>query len=129
MAVVGCSESATKPDAPAGGTGATVDTCDDELQELQRREAEITQMIQNLSCLVSSSCQSIAFGTKPCGGPWRYLVYSRANVNEGKLKELVSEYNALEAMRNSHCTASPDCPTVTKPKVSCPVLTMQCAAN
>ena len=114
----GCSES-KKPSAVASGTGTTIDTCTQELEQLQVREAEILAMITNLACSANSNCTSIAFGRNTCGKPERYLIYSKSNVNEPTLKTRVSEYNELETQRNGHCSVSTACPTVAQPGTVC----------
>ena len=123
-----CSEERQK-NKPCITCSTSSDTCAQELEQLQVREAEILQKISNESCLVASNCAAIAFGTKPCGGPWKYLVYSKPNVNEQEVQRLVGEYNALEAGRNEHCAVSSDCPTVTTPRLSCPLNTLRCTAS
>jgi hypothetical protein len=64
-----------------------------------------------------SQCKLIAFGAKPCGGPWSYLVYSTANTNESRLLELVSEFNQLEEKMNEELGIASLCNLTTKPTV------------
>jgi len=56
---------------------------------------DLDQQILNLigvpTCVDVSSCASMAIGVKPCGGPWRYLVYSRAVTDEEALAAVVDE--------------------------------------
>ena len=63
-------------------------------------------------------CRAIAFGAKPCGGPWRYLIYSTATSNEDRLRKLVAEYNALERKLNAEEGRASDCRAVGPPKVA-----------
>ena len=46
--------------------------------DLSRLEAEILTMIGSAGATDVAFCRQIAFGSKPCGGPWRYLAYSTA---------------------------------------------------
>jgi hypothetical protein len=62
-------------------------------------------------------CKLIAFGSKPCGGPARYLVYSTARTNEDKLKQLVNEFNQLAKKFNEERKTLSDCMFVTEPRV------------
>src|SRR5262245_39937735 len=64
-----------------------------------------------------AQCKHIAFGAKPCGGPWKYLVYSTARTDESRLKQLVSEYNALEKKINEEEGLNSDCSYVTEPEL------------
>jgi hypothetical protein len=65
-----------------------------------------------------SQCKTIALGSKPCGGPATYLVYSTAGSDEDKLKQLVSEYNELSRKyHREHPEIMSDCMFVAEPKV------------
>jgi hypothetical protein len=63
-----------------------------------------------------SQCKLIAFGSKPCGGPARYLVYSTAKTNESRLKQLVSEFNQIAKKINEERKILSDCMVVSEPK-------------
>jgi len=75
-------------------------------------ELEISAPIAN----EPKQCKLIAFGSKPCGGPRMYLVYSTATANEVKLKQLVNEYNELEWKLNQQQKIISDCEYVREPK-------------
>jgi hypothetical protein len=62
-------------------------------------------------------CKLIAFGSKPCGGPRMYLVYSTATANEVKLKQLVKEYNELEWKLNQQQKIMSECEYVREPNL------------
>lgn len=64
-----------------------------------------------------AQCKTIAFGSKPCGGPSRYLVYSTLKTNESKLERLVSEYNRLEEKYNKENELVSDCMLATEPEI------------
>src|ERR671923_506019 len=65
-----------------------------------------------------SQCKTIALGSKPCGGPATYLVYSTAVSDEGKLKQLVSEYNELSRKyHREHPEIMSDCMYIAEPQV------------
>lgn len=89
----------------------------------EQRMAEISEnveaIIANKSCNGADDCASIAWGSKPCGGPWSYLVYALGNVNVPQLEQLVSEYNQLQAEVNQLNGAVSDCAFVTKPELEC----------
>lgn len=63
-----------------------------------------------------SQCRLIAFGSKPCGGPWTYLVYS-AKTNESRLEQLVGEYNQVQKRINIERKLLSNCAIARKPKV------------
>lgn len=60
-------------------------------------------------CSATLQCSSIAIGAKPCGGPWRYLVYSRVNVNEEELRRRVDDLFAFEREYNMRNGVASDC--------------------
>lgn len=64
-----------------------------------------------------SQCKLIGFGSKPCGGPGSYLVYSTAKTDESRLKQLVSEFNQLQKRINEERRLFSDCAITPKPKV------------
>jgi hypothetical protein len=84
------------------------------LKDLQRI---IEQEIGTPAADQPSQCKSIAFGSKPCGGPVKYLAYSTTKTNESRLKQLVNEFNGLEKKINEERKMISDCMLVTEPKV------------
>lgn len=79
---------------------------------LDAKKAEVMTLINNSSC--SGSCNYIAFGSKPCGGPREYLLFSNA-VNLEQLQLLVTQYNELEHQFNVQTNAVSDCAMVLPP--------------
>lgn len=78
------------------------------------------------ACSDVSQCRSVAFGSKPCGGPWSYLVYSTVVTDSNMLARMVSEYNAYEAQENERLGRSSDCQMVVDPRLDC--VQNRCAA-
>ncbi|MDH3711131.1 MAG: hypothetical protein OER04_14655 [Cyclobacteriaceae bacterium] len=95
----------------------------DELADKQKRlvelQASIDSLIADKSCNGVGDCASIAFGSKPCGGPWSYLVYAPSNVDENLLQQLVNEYNQVQDEVNILTNAASDCAFVQEPQLSC----------
>lgn len=94
-------------------------TCDDYLEELESIKLEIDALIAASSCTEHTECRTIAFGSKPCGGPWSYLVYS-TSIDTQHLESLVADYNNLEDAYNDNCDAISDCSFLLPPnELSC----------
>ena len=94
-------------------------SCNDYLTEMQELKLEIDALIDTASCTESAECLSIAFGSKPCGGPWSYLVYS-TSIDTDLLTSLVADYNNLEEAYNNNCDVVSDCMFVSPPsELSC----------
>ena len=79
---------------------------------LDAKKAEVMTLINNASC--AGACNYIAFGSKPCGGPKEYLLFSSA-VNLAQLEDLVAEYNEMEHQFNIQTNAVSDCAAVLPP--------------
>lgn len=77
--------------------------CEDDLQAAQKEEqttllalkTEIETIANSSVCSESTECQYIAFGSKPCGGPWSYIIYS-SSIDTNTLETLVTSYNEKE---------------------------------
>ncbi|SHI91608.1 hypothetical protein [Flavobacterium haoranii] len=82
---------------------------------LNNKRTEITNYIGQFSCSATSTCNFIALGSKPCGGPREYLVYSN-NVDQNELQQLVSEYYTMDSTRNVQTNAISDCSIVMPPE-------------
>jgi hypothetical protein len=78
------------------------------------KKQEILNYIQTFTCNGTVSCNYIAFGTKPCGGPREYLVFPNT-INIETLQNMVNEYNILDAQYNEQTGAVSDCMMVLPP--------------
>ena len=95
----------------------------DDLADKQKRLAELQTSIDSLiadkSCNGVGDCATMAFGSKPCGGPWSYLIYAPSTVDETILQQMVGEYNQLQAEINALTKAVSDCALVGEPDLGC----------
>jgi hypothetical protein len=86
-------------------------------ERLEDLHGMIKKEIGTPSANEPSQCNLIGFGSKPCGGPSSYLVYSTAKTNDSRLKQLVSEFNQLAKKINEERGLFSDCAVTPKPKV------------
>ncbi len=86
-------------------------------EDLVRLENEILEMIGDAEATDVAFCRTIAFGSKPCGGPWRYLVYSAEATDPEALGAKVAEYNRLQDRINREKGIMSDCSLAIKPTV------------
>ena len=99
--------------------------CDDELTEeedkvrLENMEREILGLISDLNCTDSTDCRYIGFGAKPCGGYWRYLIYSINNVDSVQLVEKVRKFNEYNETLNTKYGWISDCSLPPIPVIKC----------
>lgn len=85
---------------------------------LAKLETEIREMTGK-DCSNSGQCEVIAFGSKPCGGPWEYLAYSSSDTDVGLLIEMVNTFNQLQEEYNLKNGIISDCAFVMPPEVTC----------
>ena len=88
--------------------------CDSQLIYLSSLKANIEGLAATSICNENFECRYIAFGSKPCGGPWEFLFYT-TSIDTMELENLVASYNALEADYNENCDAVSDCSTPIPP--------------
>ena len=68
--------------------------------QLEKMRQEIDALIGDAAGASIADCRSAAIGSKPCGGPWAYIVYSASSTDPTELANRLAEYNALEAEMN-----------------------------
>ena len=115
LVMVGCAANAPAPGDQTPG-GESLDTL----------RAVVLQLVGDPVCDDVSQCRSMAFGAKPCGGPWSYLVYSVQTADSTRLATAVTRYNDREAQLNRELGRASDCQVVTPPRLSC--VNSRCAA-
>jgi len=107
--------------AAALAAGCLFDGDDEERDRalLQRMRADIESFVGVPACADSNACAFVAFGAKPCGGPWGYLIYSKASVDSAALAQKVEAYNQFEGACNRKYSWMSDCSTPSLPRLSC----------
>lgn len=89
-------------------------TMETDQKELVLNKKIIEDLAATSICDETTECKFIAFGSKPCGGSWSYLMYS-SSINVEKLETLVADYNKKEAAFNSKWGVISDCAYVLPP--------------
>ena len=77
--------------------------------------AEIKQTAESETCNNSNDWGYVALGSKPCGGPWEYIAYSK-KINVDDFLKKVKQYNHLQAEDNKKNNRFSDCMFVGEPK-------------
>lgn len=98
-----------------GCTNNTEFTKEEDLAELAALQEEIELLVDSGICSENSDCDSIAFGSKACGGPKTYLAFS-TSINVELLQQKVATYNALENSFNKKWGIISDCAYLLPPK-------------
>lgn len=89
-------------------------TKEDKEQQLAALKTKIEGLASTSSCGDDFECEFIAFGSKPCGGPWSYLVYS-TSIDTETLEEMVDGYNIKESLYNTEWGIVSDCAVANPP--------------
>jgi len=89
-------------------------TMEDEQKTLIVGKKIIEDLAASSICNESAECKFIALGSKPCGGPWNYIMYS-TSIDVNKLESLVEDYNNNEAAFNLKWGVISDCSFVLPP--------------
>ena len=109
-----------------GCTSTTELGKEDDLAELNNLKEEIELLVNSGVCSENSDCDSIAFGSKACGGPKAYLAFS-SSINVELLQQKVVTYNALETAFNQKWGIISDC-SVPIPPVNVTCIAGKCTA-
>ncbi|MDO9261496.1 MAG: hypothetical protein Q7U08_06115 [Flavobacteriaceae bacterium] len=92
---------------------------EEDLKELIAHKEYILSLVATASCTSNSQCEYVALGSKPCGGPWSYLVYP-SSMDTRILLEQVTIYNLKEHQYNQKWGVFSDCMLVAPPtRVDC----------
>jgi hypothetical protein len=84
-----------------------------------RLNDDVLRLSQPAKCKVDSDCAALPMGIKPCGGPWKYILYSKKNAKLSKLKKRLDEYNKLDQQINETQQTMSDCSVTMKPELKC----------
>ncbi len=87
--------------------------------EKERLSREIFAEIGSAKCSSDNSCKTIGFGSKSCGGPSTYLIFSQDSSNEASLNEKIKKYNELDSRNNRTQGLISTCDISISPSVFC----------
>jgi hypothetical protein len=88
-------------------------------KNLEKQLAGIHSVINSESCSGTGKCSFLAYGSKACGGPQGYLLFSD-QIDVEALTKMVEEYNKAEDAYNKKFGIISDCMYATPPgKLEC----------
>lgn len=76
------------------------------LLDVQRQEIIVFAKLGK--CMDDSQCGLRGLGSKPCGGPWEYIVYS-TSIDTQRLFQMITRYNQNEDAYNRKWGIPSDC--------------------
>ena len=116
--IMSCSDNESSlEDSPSIGDGSEQGGEANPGQDLQSMDrSALAQLIIETadSSTCSGDCNVIAFGAKPCGGPWGYLIYGDLE-NEDAFKEMVAVYHEKDNQYNIDNGLVSDCSIAPQP--------------
>ena len=89
------------------------------INERARLNDEVLRLSQPLTCKADTDCASLAMGSKPCGGPWKFVLYSKKNTKLSSLKKKLADYNKLDQKVNESQQLMSDCSVTLEPEPKC----------
>ncbi|MCB4798424.1 hypothetical protein [Neotamlana laminarinivorans] len=90
------------------------DDFENEKSEISTMQSQIINLANSSICNDTTICKYIGFGSKACGGPKSYLIYS-TSIKTDSLELLVKTYNEQEAAFNKKWGIISDCSIVNPP--------------
>lgn len=112
-----CEETDNSPECP--DNASCIDPSELSMQYLDSLRTIILNTAMASTCSAQNECLFTGLGSKPCGGPWEYLIYS-STVDTSTLLDLVDKYNAMEKELNISEGKGSDCSIAPAPdSVAC----------
>ncbi len=99
-----------------GGDGLSEEEMD--YQKLTQTGAEIKDYAKNKAC-AGDECRVMSMGSKACGGPTQFIVYSVGKVDEKVLTQKINSYTEYERQLNIKYSRISDCAMIAIPTVDC----------
>ena len=101
VSLVACGDS-----DPVGDDQRTEEGDRTQLAEMRR---EIDALVGDAAGASIADCRYAGVGSKPCGGPWEFIIYSASSTDSTALAEKLTAYNAFEAEMNDRYGYASDC--------------------
>ena len=88
-------------------------------QNLDEKKAKLLELTANKDCDTSTQCQVIAVGSRACGGPSQYAIYSSKHTSAETVKALASDITVAEKVFNEKNGMMSICQHLEKPAAQC----------
>lgn len=87
--------------------------------DIQKLHDQLKTLTQDLSCDNSTQCQVEAVGSRACGGPSSYLVYSSKSAATETVKQVTTKITQYESTYNAKNNMVSICQHLTRPAAQC----------
>ncbi len=113
VAISGCVDSPLSSTAPGDLTTTEL------AQEMERLSKAAEELIGEAWCHGPDDCRTMAWGSKPCGGPATHIVYSATMTDAAQLQAVADSFHDLQDEHNRRAGIGSDCMYVSPPEVDC----------
>ena len=86
--------------------------------EIQRLYKEAYAMASTGGCAASGDCRAAPVGSKPCGGPWEYMVYCRLSTDTLRLRTVLAELERRQREYNRKNQIGSICDMIMEPALT-----------
>ena len=89
------------------------------IDDIKTAKAELNTLITDKQCDTSTQCRISAVGSRACGGPSSFVVYSTKSASEKQVAALSDKITKLESSYNSQKGMMSICQHLTTPSTQC----------
>ena len=89
------------------------------IDDIKTAKAELNTLITDKQCDTSTQCRISAVGSRACGGPSSFVVYSTKSASEKQVAALSDKITKLESNYNSQKGMMSICQHLTTPSTQC----------
>ena len=111
VSLLACGDS----DSVVGDNNGDQWTEEDDRAQLAEMRREIDALVGDAAGASIEDCRYSGLGSKPCGGPWEFIIYSASSTDSTALAEKLTAYNAFEAEMNERYGYASDCSLPNEP--------------
>ena len=110
VSLVACGDS-----DPVGDNNSDQRTEEGDRAQLAEMRREIDALVGDTAGASIADCRYAGVGSKPCGGPWEFIIYSASSTDSTALAERLTAYNDFEAEMNERYGYASDCSVLNEP--------------
>ena len=88
-------------------------------ETLNSLRADISAIEKNNECDSNTQCKVIAAGSRACGGPSHYMLYSTKTTTDETAKAVADKLTKYESLYNAQTGMQSICAMLTKPATQC----------
>ena len=111
VSLIACGDS----DPVVGDNNGDQRTEEGDRAQLAEMRREIEALVGDAAGASIEDCRYSGLGSKPCGGPWEFVIYSASSTDSTALAERLTAYNAFEAEMNERYGYASDCSVPNEP--------------